>query len=133
MFFFLANELAASGAHFIFIDDLYWQRVADDFYDSKNFVHPQNFNSIFKFKNEEVVIWGSGAQSKEIVSKSLFAKSINTIKFFDSMVDKTQSHFQNQEFVDIDFLISSDVPIVIGASQSSPLYLQTGIVSWNYS
>jgi pyruvate-formate lyase-activating enzyme len=122
--------LLKNSVEFIFLDDLVWQRLKS--------ISTQELEKILLFLEENslldyiakdneyknLVVWGTGAQAKLILNKSLFFKN-NDVKFFvDPRENVINTKFFDKDVKDPSEIKKIDCNVFIAAVQSAPLIYQ---------
>lgn len=125
--------LCSRGAHFVFFDDLVWQRLPkmDEFrfntvrdalalFDVADaLVQPSRFPA--------VAVWGTGAQARLLMEKSWFLRNSNVAYFVDPRQYIDSVTFYDRPVVGPGQLQRDGLPIVIAAVQSAPFIYRDAI------
>jgi len=126
-------DLLELGAASVFLDDLIWQRISKTWQidtELKSLLFQAKLLDIIADPNvhKEVIIWGTGTISENVVEKSSFFKSAKVSFFVTSDLEQINLGFKKVfgEKIKVfpsTYLLESDLPIVAAAAQQVPLIL----------
>lgn len=117
--------LLHKGAHFVFMDDLVWQRLPT--MDAKTFaaitaqlspLYPDTL--VTPESAKKVVVWGTGAQAHLLTRKSWVLQQAEISYFVDPRPERVGTTFLGKPVVAPEALNEGDLPVVIAAVQSAP-------------
>lgn len=126
----LAHLLENIGVRFKFVDDLVWQRLPkmnqDNYQKICDALEVKGLkNSIEAIsKNNEIIIWGTGAQADLLIQKSWYLQNSSIAFFVDPRPNKVGTKFREKPVLGPEVLVSSNLKIVIAAVQSAPFIYQ---------
>jgi len=126
-------QLVELGASSVFLDDLIWQRISSTWQfnaELESLLIEANLSKIIAEPEiyKEVIVWGTGTISENVVEKSSFFKFANIAFFVTSdlaLVNKGFKKVSGKEFkvFSSKYLLDSELPIVAAAAQQIPLIL----------
>jgi organic radical activating enzyme len=126
-------DLLELGAASVFLDDLIWQRISRTWQidtELKSLLLQAKLLDIIAEPNlhKEVIIWGTGTISDNVVEKSSFFKSAKVSFFVTSDLEQINLGFKKVfgEKIKVfpsTYLLESDLPIVAAAAQQVPLII----------
>lgn len=114
----------------VFVDDLLRSRLSYTF-ETYNKLRDElkklNSDDILAdyTKLTDIVIWGAGNQTKNIIENSLFLKNTNIKYLVDNTKSKIGNKFLGYDIYDPSVLLENDYPILISATQATPQILKT--------
>ena len=117
----LATLLKKHGAHFVFTDDLVWQRIPrmSELLRDELKEHVPEAN-IEPLPDTPVVVWGTGAQAKIILQKSAYFQKAKIAYFVDPRSGHIGKKLNGHDVRAPSALLDDKYPIVIAAVQSAP-------------
>jgi pyruvate-formate lyase-activating enzyme len=126
-------DLVELGAASVFLDDLIWQRISSTWQinaELKSLLIQSKLSNIIADPEilSEVIVWGTGTISENVVEKSSFFKSAKVSFFVTSDSEQISKGFKKVSGKDIKvfpstYLLESELPIVAAAAQQIPLIL----------
>jgi organic radical activating enzyme len=126
-------QLVELGAAAVFLDDLIWQRISSTWQinaDLKLLLVEANLSKIIAQPEifNEVIVWGTGSISENVVKKSSFFKFAKVSFFVTSDMELINRGFKKVSGKEIKVLpsthlLESELPIVAAAAQQIPLIL----------
>ena len=134
----LYGLLLDADVRYVFLDDLVWQRmpVLDDaaIVKLENDLGRSGFSNIRANDDtgsRDVVVWGTGAQAKLVISKANYFSKHRIDCFIDPRKESVGKSFCDKKIFDPAMLKEKDLPVVIVAVQSAPFiytqYLNMGL------
>lgn len=126
----LYAKLSKLNVNFVFLDDLVWQRLSTINQETIYLIHEEltrlNLNSIYETSDKyaHIVVWGTGAQAKLLMDKTLFLKQAQIDYFVDPREGKYGTEFYQKPVKPSESLLMDDQPILIAAVQSAPFIYQ---------
>jgi len=116
--------------YLIFLDDLLLQRLKNisqsSYLNVVKKLKKLNYNYLLinKFTNKEIVIWGAGNQTKQLLESSIALKDIKIIYIVDNDINKIGSTYFGYKVYDPKELKNNNYPIYISAVQNTPMILE---------
>ncbi len=117
-------------ARLIFFDDLLLQRLKNisskDHLVISNKLEQLGYNSflINKYSYQQIVIWGAGHQTNQILKTSKSLKEIDIVYLVDNDKNKINTKFCGYKVYEPSILNNNNYPIYISAVQNSPKILE---------
>ncbi|WP_024850577.1 glycosyltransferase [Hydrogenovibrio kuenenii] len=117
------------GARLIFFDDLLRHRLdnmsKDQYVSVRAFLSELGHGDAIADYNDfhEIIIWGAGTQTKELLMKSLFLKNVNVAYIVDDTPSKIGTSFGGYPVYSSKKILEDDLPVLISAVQGSPKIL----------
>lgn len=122
----LYGLLLSSNVRFIFLDDLVWQRLTplrlNDFKALKQQLSAIGLHGVLAeiMPMTKVAVWGTGAQTRLLLEKSLLLQQAEVEFFVDPRPDQVGRKLLGKSIQSPEFLRSNPYPLVIAAVQSAP-------------
>jgi len=117
--------LLQKGAHFVFLDDLVWQRLPmiDEavFKAIRDQLQPICPDALVPREQvEEIAVWGTGAQARLLMQKSWLLRQAKVAYFIDPRPHVVGTSFMGKPVRPPQALHEDGLPVVIAAVQSAP-------------
>jgi len=113
------NALRSSGAEFIHFDDHVRKRLYNTIrknIHSINIDKNNSFESLRRFFNQEIIVWGTGAYANEIVKNSFLFERSKVAFFVDNKAQSKENIFLNYDIKKPEILLNTQNPILIASS-----------------
>ena len=113
------NALRSAGAEFIHFDDHVRKRLYNTIrknIHSINIDKNNSFESLRRFFNQEIIVWGTGAYANEIVKNSFLFERSKVAFFVDNKVQSKENIFLNYDIKKPEILLNTQNPILIASS-----------------
>lgn len=122
----LYSLLTEAGVRLIFFDDLIMQRLqplnSADVSELQEHLAAHGLPDVLSKEavGNEVVVWGTGAQTRLLVDKCQFFRERDIASFIDPRPHRIGQSFMGKTIKAPSSLLESDLPVVIAAVQSAP-------------